>query len=470
MLAVVVGGLLGSLVIVLPTLPGPYRPFVVMAAVMPFVAMVIGDLRRPLLAAIALDVLLDRDFNIGYREDISQFNGIGGLSISVTTFAIIGLWVLRLTETRRARGDLGDFRRVAVPLLAYVVLAALSIVVAAEQRVAFNEVFVQIQSLLVFAYLALTLRSRGDVLFVLAVMLVGVALQGILALSPSLNQLVAVGHAESGSRFAGALGSPNVAGGLISLLLVPAGALLFTPVSARYKLIGGSALLLGSLALILTFSRGGWLGFLFAVTAFSVIGIRRGWLDARAPVLIVVLLAVVAVPFGGLIQERLTADDKGSAASRGTLAQTAARIIRDHPLLGVGANNYGVALPDYRTPDTALTWASTVHNKYLLVWAENGTAALIAFLWFLAATIAVGLRASRSPDPVLAVLALAFGVSVAGQMLHMGVDLFHARPQVQSLWMIAGLLVAISRLAPPMAARSSRRAGAQHAGPARAAR
>jgi O-antigen ligase len=469
LLAVAAGVFLGLIASGVEVVPAKIRPLVLVAAVIPFVAMVVGDLRRPLLAVIALDVVLDRDFNLNYREDVAGYNGIGGLSISVTTFCIIALWTLKLTEERRSRADIGDFRRVALPLGAYVTFSALSLLFAADPAVGFFEVFVLIQSFLVFAYVALHLRSRSDVLFVLSVLLSGAALQGVLALVPSLGDMVAGGNATLDGRFAGALGHPNVAGGIISLLLVPAAALLLTSVKGFYKLIGAAAFLLGSLALVFTFSRGGWLAFIVAVLVFCFVGIRRGWLGYRAPVVIAALMLVVAAPLAPRIEARLTLDDQGSATSRLDLMKIAGRIIEDHPVVGVGANNYAIVLPAYRTPDVAGTFDSVVHNKYLLIWSQAGPAALLAYLWFLAATIAVGLRQARSRDPVLAVLAVALAASVAGQMLHMGVDLFHARPQVQSLWLVAGLLVAISRFVPSRIDPRLRRSVVAGDGPGRVA-
>jgi hypothetical protein len=99
-------------------------------------------------------------------------------------------------------------------------------------------------------------------------------------------------------------------------------------------------------------------------------------------------------------------------------------------------------------PEFSRSWIYTVHDKYLLVWAGSGIGALLAFVWFLVATVRRGLLASRSADPVLAAIAIALTGAVIGQMVHMTVELFQSRPQVQLLWVIAGLLVAMTHLDP----------------------
>src|SRR5207245_4532658 len=106
---------------------------------------------------------------------------------------------------------------------------------------------------------------------------------------------------------------------------------------------------------------------------------RRSWL---VPSLLVGLLAVLSLTFGESIAARLTDDDAGSAQVRIPLMETASRIIAEHPLLGVGANNYTVALADHASTHSA-EFLYTVHNQYLLVWAETGLAGLMALLWFL---------------------------------------------------------------------------------------
>ena len=87
-----------------------------------------------------------------------------------------------------------------------------------------------------------------------------------------------------------------------------------------------------------------------------------------------------------------------------------------------------------------------MHNKYLLVAAETGLAALAVFLWFLVATLRRGMHAWRARDDLLSPLALGLTVSIAGQLVAMGVDLFNDRAQLQLLWLMAGLITALGAM------------------------
>ena len=67
----------------------------------------------------------------------------------------------------------------------------------------------------------------------------------------------------------------------------------------------------------------------------------------------------------------------------------------------------------------------------------------------------------RSADPLIAPLGLGFTAAIIGQMGHMFFDVFHSRPQVQSLWIVAAVVAAMHRIATqeePVAAEVPRRA------------
>lgn len=103
-------------------------------------------------------------------------------------------------------------------------------------------------------------------------------------------------------------------------------------------------------------------------------------------------------------------------------------------------------MPQYLTSEYVGAWLYVVHNKYLLVWAETGIFALIAFLTFLLVTAYRGWQVWRRGDRFLSPLALAFTAAVIGQMVHMNFDIFNAQAQVQGLWLVAALLAAMHNI------------------------
>lgn len=185
---------------------------------------------------------------------------------------------------------------------------------------------------------------------------------------------------------------------------------------------------------------------------------RRRGLSLRGPIAILVILTLLYLPFHNVISARLLGDDKGSAASRIPLMYLAFRIFADNPVLGVGANNFSVAMGPYLTPEfrhPALPcqevtcrqgFVYAVHNKYLLVLCETGIGGLAAFLAFLFAALRRGWHCWNFRDSFLSPLALGFLVGIAGHMVHMNVDIFRGRPMQQMIWLVAALLVAMHRM------------------------
>jgi O-antigen ligase len=88
----------------------------------------------------------------------------------------------------------------------------------------------------------------------------------------------------------------------------------------------------------------------------------------------------------------------------------------------------------------------TVHNKYLLVWAETGIGGLIAFVWLLVATVRQGSKCWLSRDALFGPLALGCTAAVIGLMVQMNLDPFRSGAAIHLLWLLAGLVSVMNRL------------------------
>src|SRR5260370_19054525 len=139
-------------------------------------------------------------------------------------------------------------------------------------------------------------------------------------------------------------------------MLADAASILFTDLGKMYKWLAAVVLALGGVALILTYSRGAWLALVLATIVICfVIGRQRGT-SLKAPIAILVILAALYVPFGGSISARLFGDDRGAAESPLPLDELAFRIIGANPLLGVGPNNFTVAMDQYAPSEFLPQW------------------------------------------------------------------------------------------------------------------
>jgi O-antigen ligase len=221
-------------------------------------------------------------------------------------------------------------------------------------------------------------------------------------------------------RAGGTFGSPNVLGSYITFMLAPTMALIAMRISRLHSALAWLALLLGGMALILSESRGAWIGSAIAFAVFVPVGLRRKWLSTRLVVGLMAAGVAAMAAFGPIILKRLAAFDNAAAQARFPLYRLAWGVIRENPVLGVGANNFATAMSNHLTVDFSTAWISTVHNKYLLVWSETGLIGLLAFGAFLAGVLWCGLRLGRMVGAPLS----PFGIAVIGSVF--GRDVSHA--------------------------------------------
>jgi putative inorganic carbon (HCO3(-)) transporter len=424
----------------------------------PWIA-VAGGGRTILLAVLLLDIPLHVEKNFYYLDDAAEFGAISGFAISLTTLALAGLYAAWLVDRLTGRDRASVPTALVRPLGAFLCVAAATVVVARDIGLYSRGLFLWVELFLVYVYLVGNIRSREDVHFVVTWLFAGLVLESLIILGLGLtgHSFDVVGFkgrvdestGEWGARFAGTVGSPNNAGEYLELLLAPAVAVLASTVGRFCKTLAGLGLALGLAALIGTFSRGGWLATALSMAIVCVALWRRGRLSRVVPWLAGVVVAVALI-FHDSISARLTGDDYGAAHARVPLMTTAFRMIGDQPLLGVGLNNFTAALPDYAPLHQDNGFLYTVHNQYLNIWTETGVVGLAAFLWFLIGTVRHGLNGWKLGDPLLSPLALGFTAGLAGQMLvHMHVDQFNNRPQLQLLVTVAALLGSMSRMEMP---------------------
>jgi putative inorganic carbon (hco3(-)) transporter len=412
--------------------------------------------RRFLLAMVLIDIPLQLTTHLDFKQDAAALGSIGGFEISATTIALLGLyfswWTSNLvTDSRRVEPRI---RLSWWPVL-YIVFVAVSTLVARDVTLSLFELFLLFQMLLLYVYVVSNTNSREELTFVVFVLILGLALESLLIIGMAFAGQKALvihisGHSsgaanvESG-RIAGTVGSPNLAAGYLSMVLAVTASVLFTDLGRWYKALAMLTFGAGVLALILTESRGGWVAFAVAMMTICALGLRgkRLWLTVTVAVN---FLLVIVLLFQDVILTRWFGHVANTGANaRLPLLKLAWDVIKDYPLLGAGANNFATVAKDYVSHNsTWREWFFTVHNKYLLVWAETGIGGLLAFMGFLAVTIRQLWKCWKLRDRLLSPLALGFMAGVLGMTAHMLVDVYRGRAVVQVFWLVAGLAVVMA--------------------------
>ena len=199
--------------------------------------------------------------------------------------------------------------------------------------------------------------------------------------------------------------------GLSALLLPPRADGFSAP---RRRIAAFTAVI--ALALILSQTRGAWIAAVAGVAALAWLrpsGLRK----ALGPTAILAALLFAPVhPVGRALWARASSAVEPSHASnagRIELWKTAAAMAADHPVLGVGPNNFRSSFHAYHPEplDGSITWGDA-HNQFLDSLAERGSAGLAALLILFGAFIVIAERAFRESPNALSLWAVSSAVAL----------------------------------------------------------
>jgi O-antigen ligase len=237
-------------------------------------------------------------------------------------------------------------------------------------------------------------------------------------------ELSALGDVAVG-RATGSFTDPNILGTFLALAL-PGALALGLGGPPAWRPLGVAAFCVTFAGLALSLSRGG------LVAAAAAMLVLLAWrpfrrLAAAAALVVALLLATGANPLSGVQQvdtvvERVVSigyAGQSQTDQRLEIYRVTPQIIADHPVFGVGANQYSIVAPRYGLidPTTGFTF-DHAHDVVLTVGAELGLVGLVALLWLTVALARVLWRGCRrvSTDRglVLAVTAALAGLAIEG--------------------------------------------------------
>jgi putative inorganic carbon (HCO3(-)) transporter len=412
---------------------------------------------------------------------------LGGMNVGLAEL-LLGLtlvaWLLRQVAQRRIRrgtlpqaqpGSLPwQWPPLAMPLALFVGVALLSSAGTASLEHSVKELIKWFEVLALYLVVSYEIRaasgSRWVRPLVAALLLSGAlaALQGIYQFLFQVGPdpfilfgrfMRAYGTFEQPNPYGGYLGlTLPVAVGVAAAWLLRMGGRL--PVRWLALAVGCGGLMLA--ALVMSWSRGAWLGFAAGLAVMAIaIAVRSG----RGVVLTITLVAILAYVLlaGGVtvlppsIVARFAdlapqlglaglADVRGAEITDANFSvlermahwQTALAMWADHPWLGVGIGNYEPTYGPYALP----LWPAPLghaHNYYLNIAAEAGLLGLLAYLllWFLA--LFGAWRTVRRAN------GWSFGLSlgILGVLVHLSVHNLFDNLYVHAMYLQLAILLAL---------------------------
>ncbi|HZT08202.1 MAG TPA: O-antigen ligase family protein [Chloroflexota bacterium] len=391
---------------------------------------------------------------------------IAGFEVSTTEIAIITTscallvregwrripWPLASASSASAlpleSATTGSIRAARPPLIDWFVAALIgsaliSLTVTEYPRQSLRELrWLVVEPVLVLSLARATLRSPEHVRLTLWSFVATGALAGVVA----LTAMAAAGDlTTASSRAMAPYLSPNQLGMFLSRAgAVAAAIVLFAgPNNRTERRLSLAALAPIGAALARSLSLGAWIGFGVALVLEAALRGRRTAALVIAGLALIGALAVALAP-RDRISERWD-PASGTALSRVQIWTAAARMIADHPILGVGMDNFlyayrgGYMLPEsWREPNI-----SHPHNWIMDFWLQLGIPGLAAFAASMGWTISAALRIARagaaSIDRQLGAAALG---TTAILLTHGFVDNSYFLVDLATLWWVMiGLLI-----------------------------
>ena len=438
--------------------------FSILGFVFPFILVMIRDARRFLMGLLIFSIPLNADYNFFIHPSMG---GADSISLGLTDILLLVLfiaWLFHVTRLKKG-GEIRFFPNMSIPTLALIFLSVISMFVARDLLWSSFDIINFIKVFLFYFYLVNNIRNRSDLSVVLYALFLGLIAQtiivavqfftgpqlGLLGLGEARRLLSFEMEAANLARPGGTIGHCNHLARYIGLLLPVSIVLSLTGETKFQRIFAGITSLTGLVALIYTLTRSSWIGLICSIIVMLFLVFKSRLLNMRTMSKIsfaaVVFLLIIAA-FGNVIWGRITTYDRGSTRTRWTTAKVAWDIIKDHPIMGIGINNYGAVIEEYWDSMDSFTRKSAVHNTYLLFWVELGIFGFGIFLWILFAFFQRIKRALHSHSRYYRIISIGLMGSLVGYLVAALGDKSYKEnfTLLMIFWALAAVIEAVNRL------------------------
>ena len=328
--------------------------------------------------------------------------------------ALIGLWIFDLILSRR---KIPKWTRFDTSIVAFFSLSLLSLYNTHEYALFAYEVARYIKYYLLYWVLRTYIQESIHYWGIFAVALFALGINGIVAMAqyffffqlPVVVGGVREAHfdmvgGEVLQRVTGVLGHCNTFAAYLVASLSSALILFSSRIRRRWKVLIIPVFLFGCIAIVMTYSRNGWLSLVVCTVIILGLAIRTGRVSRLAVTSILIsAIFVIGMIFGfGLDNEigfldrnqsqgsiiglsrnafiRVFEDDKKALEGRWDLILVSTEMIKEHPIIGIGLNSFEENMASYDRIGITNVIQQPVHNAFVLVAAETGIPSMIAFL------------------------------------------------------------------------------------------
>jgi putative inorganic carbon (hco3(-)) transporter len=369
----------------------------VVVASLPLVVVAFWVIQRYRVGALVLLLLCLPLGRLTFAEVVSP--------VTVLAAVVLVVWLWRvLSGSVRI-----EFSHMQLPVAAFLLWGIAGIYGALDVGNAIKVLSIFVMGASVYLVTSQTIRSPEEAHRVLWAAAVAVAITALYAVVAgfvgSLSDVQADEGGEAYARFAGIFGHPNVLGGFLALA-IPSMVALVASEGVWWRRLSGCLLVIAAMAgLVLTYSRGAWLGGGVGLLILLPVLKRGFWLILGAVLLgpVLVGMATSADDLLARLESIAAAGSDPALMSRLEIWGIAFRLVAEHPLLGVGLGNFQAAYGKLMVPDLPLLTyplelPEHAHNLFLNLAVEVGLVGVSAFAWLLAVAFLRARQIKRFAD------------------------------------------------------------------------
>lgn len=465
--------LIGVVAFFFLNLEGRYAFFGILILLTPFLALLSGQWKAFFLFLLILGIPVQLKKTL-YGYSLTHICGPGGFDLLLADGAFLALymhWLYKIAIQKQER--VFHISKMDFLFLLFMMINGFSILESVDLTLSLIDLIRILKVGFIYFYLANNILTEREFRLVLYALFLGVLIQSSVSIAQyGLGRPLGLYLLGEQQKF----GTIELDG--ISLLQGPSGIMQGANTSALYfvsllpyifaaqfwmkrremKVLIFCLFTMGIFSLIITNSRGGWVGFLFSFPVLLYLSIKRGFITYRKhfPIVVMIGLVFVAVLLysSPKILDRLFRTPSVPIYTRTFLNRLAIEMMNTHPILGVGVNNFAESgqsvirdIPDPQNIFQYVVENPVVHNVYLLIGAETGLLGLIVFLLILLLLLKKSWSLVQSDEPFVSCFGIASLCFLLGLVMTEMFDFSYRLDQLFYLfWTLAGLIVALSRL------------------------
>lgn len=405
-----------------------------------------------------------QDFVLNYGFPVGELPGPVLYLSDIAFLILLFHWFIELKNGRLKL----FFPKSNIIALGFLGWSAVSLLNAVNFSSGFFELVRMIKLYFLYLYLANNVSSKETLKTLIRFFFIGVIFQGMLCLSQYLlqdsgfllgglfgkqdyfsqelmkkmNPFFSVSEMGSGKiRASGTAGASNAEAQYFEFLIPVAFALWLTAKRIPDKLFNLTVLTSGLLGLVLTFSRGGFIGMAAGLVTVLILSWKTKLISNRKFLgfsLLAIFICILIIPMSySYLMTRPEA-----TLARFHLNKVGLEMIRAHPVIGVGLNNHLVIKPEY--DPRSYVFQMPTHNHYILVASQIGIPGLILFLGFLISILKSSLNAAKTDDLYSAAAAVGIFSGIIAVALHVMADYIGTYTNLTMLWLYGGVAAALS--------------------------